>query len=371
MKLEVLQENLKKSLNLCSHFISPKAQLPILGNILMKTSKSKLILSSTNLETSISTSIGAKIEKEGEITVPGRVIVDIISNLSPGQISISSEKETVTIQSGSFKSTISGVNSSDFPKVPASISKTDVIEISKEDLIKALNRCSFAVSTDETRPVLTGILFIFKKKDIELVATDGFRLSKTVVNTLKGSEKGSVIIPKTILSEVVKTENGNTVLFSYDKKNNQVVFKVGESVFSSRIIEGTFPDFEKIIPKSSSYKLTLDKYELEQAVKLASVFAREAGNIVKFKIKKDNLSVFAESSSSGNQETDVEIKVETDESKTDLEIAYNYRFIEEFLKVVEGEAVEIGLTSVDKAGLFLDPKNSNFLHLIMPIKVQG
>lgn len=371
MKLVVKQENLKNSLNLCSHFVSPKSQLPILGNILLKADKQKLNLSSTNLETSVSTSIGAQIEKTGEITIPGKVITDIVSNLSPGQVSLELDKETLTIESGSFKSSITGVNSSDFPKIPSKLSGKYIVNLDRENFISSLSKCQFAVSVDESRPVLTGVLFLFKGNSINLVATDGFRLSQVSLKHKEKIDLEKTIVPKAVLSEVLKAENGDQIQFSFNKDDNQVLFKVGESVFSSRVIEGDFPDFEKIIPASSIYKVSVDKHELAQAVRLASVFSREAGNILKLKVSKDKVTVTAESSNSGSQKTDVEAKIETDEGKIDLEIAYNYKFIEDFLKAVEGDNIEIELISPDKPGKFLDPKNTNFLHLIMPIKVQG
>lgn len=180
-----------------------------------------------------------------------------------------------------------------------------------------------------------------------------------------------MIVPKAVLSEIVKSTGDDDIKFSYNKKDNQVLFGVGDSIFSSRVIEGEFPDFEKIIPKSALFKVLVDKHELGQAVRLASVFARESGNIIKLNLKKNVLQVKAESTSSGKQTTDVEVKVETEEKKIDLEIAYNYKFLEDFLKVVEGDSVNIELTNPNSAGKFIDPMNPKFLHLIMSIRVQG
>ena len=227
MKFTVLQENLKNAVSTTSHFISPKAQLPILGNILIKTTKSKIILSSTNLETSVSISIGAKIEKEGEITVPGRTFCDIVSNLRPGLIDIEVEKEQLKVSAGSFKSNILGINSSDFPIIPNSIGK-NAITLPKEKLIEGLIKTLFTVSSDETRPVLTGVLFIFKGKKLHLVATDGFRLSQKIINLEKEYEEQKIIVPKTILLEISKLTNDENISFSFSKKDNQIIFVSGE-----------------------------------------------------------------------------------------------------------------------------------------------
>lgn len=368
MKLTVLQESLKNAVLTTSHFISPKAQLPILGNILIKTNKSRLTLSSTNLETSVSTSIGAKVEKEGEITVPGKVFSDVISNLSSGPIDIEVEKEQIKISSGTFKSNILGVNTSDFPIIPNSVGK-NVITLPKEKFIEGLNKTLFAVSNDETRPVLTGILFVFKGKKLHLVATDGFRLSQKTIKLEKEYEDLKIIVPKSIFLEISKLTEGEDISLSFSKKDNQIVILCGDTVFSSRVIEGEYPDFEKILPKSSVLSILVDKEDLEKAVKLASVFAREAGNILKFSIKKDSLKVMAESSSSGNQETNLEAKIEkTSELDGGNEISFNYRFIEEILRVITSDDVLIEIGGANAPGKFIDNKDTEFLHIIMPIK---
>lgn len=368
MKFTSLQENLKIAVNTTSRFISPKAQLPILGNILIKATKTKLILSSTNLETSVSISVGAKIEEEGEITVPGRTFSDIISNLSSGPIEIRVDKEQIKVISGNFKSNILGVNSSDFPIIPNSIGK-NALTLPKEDLLKGLEKTLFAVSNDETRPVLTGVLFVFKGKTLHLVSTDGFRLSQKTIKLEKEYEDQRIIVPKTILYEIAKLTTDEDFSFSFSKKDNQIIFISGETVFSSRIIEGEYPDFEKILPKSSNLSVLVDKEDLEKAVKLASVFARESGNILKFLVKKDSLKVIAESSSSGNQETELEAKVEKkSEFDNEIEISFNYRFIEELLRVLVSDEVLIEFGGPNAPGKFIDIKDTNFLHLIMPIK---
>src|SRR3989339_1900859 len=182
MKLSILQENLKNAVNLTSHFISSKAQLPILANILIKADKTKLTFSATNLENSITTSIAAKIEKEGEITVNGKILNDIVSNLSSGTIEIEMVKEQIKLSSLKFKSNILGSNTSDFPKLPKDIGKKPII-LNKEEFIKSLSKILFSVSLDETRPILTGVLFLFKNKSLSLVATDGFRLSEINLKT--------------------------------------------------------------------------------------------------------------------------------------------------------------------------------------------
>jgi DNA polymerase-3 subunit beta len=371
MKLQILQENLEKAVSTTSRFASTRAQLPVLGNILLSTKKSKIYVSSTNLEISASVQVGAKIEEEGEISVPAKVISELVANLPKETVDLTSEKEQLKVSVSGFSSTVLGMNSSDFPKIPNTIDKEKSIGFSQNELIKALGQVAFATSTDETRPILTGVLFLFGKDSLSLVSTDGFRLSKKYLSLKLGKTAGvNVVIPKGVLSEISRTEaDGGEIFLSVQDKEKQVIFGIGDTVLTSRLLEGEYPDFEKIIPKSSSIKVLLDKEEFTRAVKLASIFARESANIVKIKVLKDSINVSAESSAAGSQDTKVDARVESSEKS--FEISFNYRFVEEFLHSVSGEEVKMEFSSVSAPGVFTDTSDTSYLHLIMPVKVQG
>lgn len=370
MKLQVLQENLEKAVGITTRFASTKAQLPILGNILLSTRKSKIYVSSTNLEISACVQVGAKVETEGEISIPAKVIADLVSNLPKETIDLESEKEQLKISTSGFSSKVLGMDATDFPKVPNSVNEKNAITFSKKELTESLNKVTFSTSTDETRPILTGVLFVLDDGSLSLVATDGFRLSKKTVllKEHKGDNK-TVVIPKGVLSEigrgVFETDN---ILFDLEETDKQIIFSLGDTVLTSRLLEGEFPDFEKIIPKGSNVKIILDKEEFLRAVKLASIFARESANVVKIKALKDSIKVFAESGAAGSQETKVDAKIIKDGSE-DFEIAFNFRFLEDFLHSVEGEEVSMEFTNSTAAGVFRDTGDSNYLHLIMPVKI--
>ena len=376
MDLQVLQENFSKALSVTSRFVSVKAQLPVLSNVMLSAKKNKLLISATNLELSISISIGAKVKKEGELTIPARVITDLVGNLNPGPIDLNSEKEHLKISSSNFSSILSGMNSSDFPSVPQEIS-SKAVSFPKDDFLKSLSSTLFAASSDETRPVLTGVLFIFQssqetKNKLTLVATDGFRLSRkkmSLNSKVNLSNKDQLILPKNSLSELLRLSSEEEDLkFSFNEGDSQIIFGVGDSVLSSRIIDGEFPDFERIIPKETSCNLVLDKEEFLRGVKLASVFARDAANVVKITVNKDTLGISAESSQSGSQEMKVDAKIEG--TSKNLKIAFNYRFLEDFLNSVEGEDVQIELGGSNSPGVFTNPKDPDYLHLIMPVRIQ-
>lgn len=370
MKVQILQENFSKALSIASRFASSKAQLPVLGNIYLAAQKNRLQIISTNLEISVATSIGAQVKTAGEITVPSRVISEIISNLGPGALNIEAEKEQLKISSANFFSSVSGMNASDFPEVPKALGK-EALPLPKEEFLKAISQVAFSASVDETRPILTGVLFIFKKGGVVLVSTDGFRLSQKKVG-LKGFEKEKkVILPRSVLNEVVRLAEDGDISFSFENEGNQVIFSLGDTILSSRTLEGEFPDFEKIIPKVSETKVALDKEDLLRSVKLASVFARDSANIVKFSLKKASVVIRAESQLSGSQESEIEAKIEGGASANGFEIAFNYRFLEDFLHASYGDEINIGLSNASAPAVFTDPSDNDFLHLIMPVRIQG
>ena len=371
MKVQVLQENLSKTLNTCSRFASSRVQLPVLANILFKTNKNKLLIAATNLEISIAISIGAKVVKEGELTVPARTITDIVTNLTPGQIDLEVEKELLKVTTPSFESSLMGMNAADFPSIPYDLG-LDSLTIPAKDLVNALDCVLFAVSLDETRPTLTGVLILLREKEIVFVATDGFRLSQKKIAVSGVKEEKKMILPKNALSELLKlAADSDDVKFSFKKAENQVVFGISDSILATRVIEGEFPPYEKIIPTVLKVKLVLDKEEFLRAVKLASVFAKDAANVVKLSIGSDVLEVFAESSQSGSQKAKVDAKVDGVKDKdSQLTVAFNYRFLD-FLNAVKSDDVQMEFSNPNAPALFLDPKDTNFLHIIMPVRLQS
>lgn len=374
MKFQILQENLSKAIDVASRFASVRAQLPVLGNILISARKTKILVSSTNLEVSVSTQVGAKVEAEGEISIPSKVINELVGNLPKETITLESEKEQLKVSTQNFSSTVLGMNSADFPKVPDSVGREKAVSFPGQDLINALSQVIFASSIDETRPILTGVLFIWGKGNLSLVATDGFRLSQKKISFKGGEDLPKIVLPKMILGELMRSgSTEDEILFDLRQKEKQAVFGIGDTVLASRLLEGEYPDFEKILPKFSTIKILLDKEEFQRAVKLASIFARESANIVKIKALKDSLKVSAESGSSGSQEAKVEAKIESHggEPAEPFEISFNYRFLEDFLHSVKGEEVQMEFSGANSPGVFTDTKDSSYLHLVMPVRVQG
>ncbi|MCS7091872.1 MAG: DNA polymerase III subunit beta [Patescibacteria group bacterium] len=370
MKFEVNQEDLVQKLAICTRFSSSKVQLPILANVLISASSNKINLKATNLEISISFNIGAKVIEEGSITVPARSFYEIVSNLSKGVLVLKSEKEQINISQEGYEAIISGINSGDFPEVVSTFPQK-AIRFDAGKMKSVFDNVLFSVSSDDARPVLNGVLFVFDKDSISFVSTDGFRLTKvkTILEKFDGF-LDKVIVPKNTLSEVAKIFQSGDLLFSLDQNDKQVIFSDGvSSILSSRIIDGEFPNFEKILPKEPKLSVDVSKEDFWQAIRLASVFAKDSSNVVTLEIQKDEMIVKSESSNIGKQSKRIFIK-RVGEYDDKLIIGFNFHFLEELFKVVKGESLEMKISSPSSPVLFLDPKDKNFIHVIMPVKIE-
>jgi len=368
MKLTVLQEDLHRALSLASRFTTSRAQLPVLANVLLSTEDHRLRLSATNLEMSVSLWLGTKTEKEGATTLPAKEIAEFISYLSPGKITLESQGESgLKVISPQSSSTFSTISAADFPQIPVpDPSKTFTLDL--DTFAKDVEQVALSAATDDTRPVLTAVLWEFSSDSYQMVAADGYRLSlkKSALKNPALAPKQSFLVPVRILQELVRSLKGSEKLqIGLTKDAHQVVFALPDLHFVSRLIEGDFPDYQRILPADYKVKLVLDKEELLQAVRLASVFARESANVVRFSVAVDSLTLSANSPSVGENQVKVPAKVDGET----MEIAFNYKFVLDYLSICEADTVEIRFTESLSPGLFLDAKDPAFTHLIMPVRL--
>lgn len=373
MQLSLLQENLHTALQGVSRFVSLKSQLPILSNILFSTDNGQLKLSASNLELGINYWLGAKIEQEGSFAVPAKEIVEFVSYLPSGKIDLSlNDQSLLTLVSSKAQSTFTTISPIDFPSLPSIEEKTS-IQLDLSLLSDAVSQVAFAAAIDDSRPVLSAVLCHFTSTSFSLVATDGFRLSKKEINlsqpiTLpEGQDSLTFLVPSKTLVEVVKLAKGSSSLkLGLSQDSRQLVFVVDNMEISSRLIEGEFPDYQRIIPSSFATKVSLDKGELSQAVKIASVFARESANVVKLNIKSSSVEVSANAVQVGRNLASVDAKVSGDP----LEVAFNYKFLSDYLSVCQGDEVIFELNEPLTPGFFHTQKDTNFTHIIMPVRIQ-
>jgi DNA polymerase-3 subunit beta len=374
MKISILQENLNKGLNTISRFITSKTQLPILNNVLVKTDQGRLKLSATNLETGINYWLGAKMEKEGEICLPAKVLTEYVSSLPPQKINLEVKGNLLAISCEGYQASFLTSPVVEFPLIPSLEKKPEVV-LGIKDLTSTINQVTFAASQDEGRPVLTGVLLRIKKESLFLVATDGYRLSVKEIKNLKGMEKilkenEELLIPARALMEVgkilVESEGQSELGLTITSRSNQVIFSTPEVEIISRLIEGKFPDFEKIIPEKGKNNLTIETGVLLQAVRTASIFAREAANIIKFEVKINKLEVSSNSPQLGENKITLEAKTEGEGVK----IAFNSRYLLDFLNATKSDLINIKINDALSPGIFSPVEDSSFLHIIMPIRLQ-
>lgn len=385
MELEVLQENLANGLLLVSRVLASKPQIPILSHILLKTEKGSLTLVASDQETTIVTKIGAKIEKEGEFTVPGRVFTEIATSLSFEKVKLAVNEGSMTVKSGSFLARVNGLAAQEYPKLTVDEVEADFWEMDKANFCAAVLRVVFASASDEGRAALTGVLFRRQREDLILAATDGFRLSRVEVGGIRDKgEEASFIIPARTLSEVGRIlgeskgeKEKESVRLAVLTEKNQVIFDCGQATkIYSRLIAANFPDFEKIIPANCRFKLAISAEEFSRAIRLAAVFARESANIIKLKTpaspaggQNAKLKISANAPQVGENESEVEVSREGETEET--AVAFNYRYLNDYLGSIgaAGEIV-IELSGPTSPAVFRTSADKSYLHIIMPVRVQ-
>lgn len=373
MKIIILQENLTKGLNVVNRIIGGKSNLPILENILISAqTEGRLRLTATNLETSINIFLPAKIEKKGDFVVPAKDINEFIASLPTGKITLEKDKEKLKITLGKYKASFNGVTAVDFPQVLSleNLKKPIKFSFKSKTFIQALKKVCFAAAVDETRPVLTGVRLSFIKGGLQLVATDGYRLAlKDIKLKNKIDKVPALIIPARALIELEKTidfKEEEEINLAITQDKNQILISFKNIEILSRLIEGEFPDFNKIVPEKGSTKIVVDTQEFSQAIKAASVFARKSANIVRLQIKDNKLKISVNAPEIGNNEAELDIKQEGEEVK----IAFNFRFLQEFLASLEKDSFYLELSGALKPALFKEQDNASGLHVIMPVRLQ-
>lgn len=366
MKVTFLSENLLGKISFLNHAVSSRGQLPIISNFLLEAKSGKLTISSTDLEIGISTSIPVNVEEEGKTTVPAKNFTDLLSNLGSQKITLSLEGETLKLKGEKVRASFQTMPAEDFPKLYEEKGE-EFARLKKKEIEEYILRVIFAAAVDSSRPTLSGVLLDGEKENVSLVATDGVRLSlqKNVFRTTKGLER-PIIIPSRLVRELISIkEDGEDVSIFISDKNNQVLFSLGETKLVGRLIEGGYPEYQKIIPSDFGTKMEADREQLLNAIKICSVFARETANIVKFSIEKDKIVVSANSPSVGEDSVDVEAKLEGEEN----EIAFNAKFLLDVLSSLKNEKIVFEMTGPLNPGVFKIKEDNTFLHLIMPIKV--
>jgi len=375
MKISVLQENLAKALLYVNRAVSARPNIPVLANVLLEAEKGKIKLSATNLEVGISTWIGAEVAEPGKLTVSAKLLSEFINSLKKGRMEMYEADQMLEVNFVDNKAQFFIIPADDFPKVPEPEGEV-MLELNAFNFADAVAETSFSAGVDESRPVLTGVLMLAKDKTLTLVGVDGFRLSKKELQLGKEIVKDEFreIVPAKSLMEVEKlirevgTEEMVLQIYYLGAKN-QILFKVGDIEFSTRLIEGEFPDYEKIIPKEEAVKFTVSREELMNVIKIVSIFARNViGNKARFKIEADSkkLSLSASVIDIGKNESKIGLK---DLLGDDFETGFNVKFLTDMVTAIKSKEIIFESKGPQAPGVFLDPDDKNYIHIIMPMRL--
>ncbi|MDR2336854.1 MAG: DNA polymerase III subunit beta [Candidatus Nomurabacteria bacterium] len=365
MELEVLQERLEKALNIANKIAGSKTLLPILNNILLRTDKNNLIITSTNLEIASQEYLSANIKKQGVITVPSKILTEFIANLPEGKVKLVEKKNQLQISSGNYKSIIIGMAADEFPELPTLDEKNAVdFEIAVDAFEEAISSVVITASNDTTRPSITGVYFNSFKGQLFVAATDGYRLSeRRLLDKIKSDIK--VIIPVAALQEVLRSVSKETEKIKILIDDSQVKFQFDLVEITSKLINGSFPDYRQLIPKDNDINLVLTKDEMMRVVKLAGLFAKESGGTITIETNKSENKVSIRSIASEVGENSSDIVVEVD---VDGKINLNSKFILDALNVVSEEKVQVGFSDKMKPVVIKNEISDDYIHIIMPIQ---
>jgi len=376
MKLSCLQENLDRGLNVVGRAVAVRTTLPITNNVLLVTDKSRLKLSATNLEMAISCWIGAKVEEEGAITVPARLLSEFISSLPSEKVdaNLSPQTKTLGLKCARFEARISGVDAKDFPPVPK-VEGGIATKVEVEALRQGIGQVAFAAATEESRPVLTGVDAEFDGDTLTLAAADGFRLAVYKLPLAQAvTQKTEVIIPARTLAELnrLMADQEEAVEITVNPEKGQALFKLKDIELVSQLIQGSFPNYSQLIPKKYKTKAVISVADFLRATKTASIFARDGSGIVRLvvapggEMTPGKVTVSARSEEIGDDVGEIDAMVEGEEAK----IAFNGKYLTDVLGVLHEAQVALETTNPSSPGVLRPVGVDNYIHVVMPMFVQ-
>jgi DNA polymerase-3 subunit beta len=368
MKLIILKNNLKVGLDIVGRAVGSHLNLPVLGNVLIKAANNQIRLSATNLELAISKNIFGKIVEEGSLTIPYATISSIVNNLTSERVDLETNKQNgLIIKTDNYQAVIQGIPEEDFPIIPKVEKQEGVVEVNSLALKEGLDRVIVAGEISDLRPEISGVLFAVETTGLKLVATDSFRLAEARISSdnlkIKIGQGIKFTLPLRAaqeLSRIIKEEE--EAVFYLDQ--NQFLFQTKEIEFISRLIEGKFPDYEAIIPKTTETEVILKREELVAALKLAGVFVGRVSS-VNLRIKdKKVVEVSSKDPAIGENAYLIPAKVNGPPS----EVSFNWRYLMDGLKGGDTEQVILGLNHEDRPTVIKNPGDDSYLYLLMPIK---
>lgn len=375
MKVSVLQEQLAKALSIVGRAVDTRSTLPVLANVLLTADESRLRLSATNLELSITTYIGAQMQQPGHVTLPAKTLGELVNNLSPERVDLTLDAatNTVNVRCGRSSSNVKGIAAAEFPPVPEA-ADPDVV-VKGGDLKAMIHHTAFSAAKEDNRPILTGLYVEFTGSNMTMAAADGYRLAvKSLTIDAHFEQRRELVIPARTLVEVARTitDDEKEVGISLPGERDLVLFYIDNTVIASQLLEGRFPDFNAIIPKAYKTVMTVNTADFLRDCKRAEIFARENNNSARLTVRPPAtagdagmMMITARSSERGDNESSLEVNAEGEP----LEASFNIRYLLDVLAVLSPTEFNVIFESNGTAspGVIRAEKDSNFLHVIMPM----
>lgn len=362
MKLQVTQENLAKALNSVARVANTRGTLPILANVVLKTVGTRLTIAATNLDIAITHYIGSKVAEEGSITVPARLMQDFVSSLPNGVIELKLDDYKLHITTDQYNSVINGVSAEEFPVMPA-ITQGKTWYIPAKSFKKGLQQVLIAASSDEARPVLTGLYIHTTEGKLYIAATDSYRLAEKEIMTTK--EDINLLVPASSMQELLRLLGDQDEDIEVTNDDQQVLFKIGEVELVTRLIEGKYPDYRKLVPTTFSTEATLKRADFVNITKVSSLFARESAGSVTIHLDPETKQVSIRSIASqlgeNTASADAIITAEGD-------ITLNSRYLLDALGTLSGNDVKLCFNGKLEPCVLREADNSDYTHVIMPLK---
>lgn len=361
MKLQVTQENFSKALNNVARIAaSGRNSLPILNNVLLRTVDNRLTVSATNLEIAITERIGSKVQTEGAITVPARLIQEYISSLPSGVLDLELEDHKLHISTDQYKSTINGVLADEFPVLPE-ITKGVQWSIPAKELKKGLQQVVFAASSDDTRPVLTGVFLHTHEGNLYAVATDSYRLAEK--RLIKTTQEISLLLPASALQDLLRIMPEGVETIEVHADNQQALFKAGDVELVTRLIDATYPDYRKLIPGKFTTTASLARDEFINIAKVSSLFARESAGSITIKVANEEISINSIASQLGENTSNAKAVVEGEG-----EVTLNSRYLIDALNAFGTKDSTLSFNGKLEPCVITSAEAKDYTHVVMPLK---
>lgn len=379
VKVSCLQENLQRALGRVSRAVATRTTLPVLSNVWIGTEDGRLRVAATNMEIGVTTWIDASIEEEGVITVDARLLSEFVNTLPAGQVDLEldSKRLSLTVRAGRAKAAINGIDAQDFPVITSMKDDDFTVRIDAQRLRERISLVEFAAATDESRPVLAGVLTRFDGDTMLLASADGFRMA--IAEGSSGTaveERMDLIVPARAYRELARLvgDYDDEVILSVTSNRAQILARFGDTEWVSQLIDGTFPDVKQIIPKEFTTRVDVGRDALLNAVRRASYFARENNDVIRFSIHSGDdemtpgsVEVTANAAERGNSESFVDASI----SGGELQIAFNSKYLADVLGVLKHGNVMLGMNGANQAGVVRPSGGDSYSHVIMPMVIGG